>query len=91
MWSRDGRELFFLDPAFRMTVVPVLPGPNFRVGDPQVLFDASGFLLQHFFRQFDVTPDGRRFEMIKGESDNRAHVVVVINFLEELKRIMASP
>ena len=39
-----------------------------------------------FARQFDVTPDGTRFLMSRGVSDGQAHVVVVFNFVEELKR-----
>ena len=90
-WSRDGKELFYVDGAFNMVSVPIVPGATFQAGVPQVLFFARQFQFNAFMRQFDVTPDGRRFLMIRGESDAAIHVVVVFNFLEELKRRMGSP
>jgi serine/threonine-protein kinase len=89
-WSRDGRELFFIDAASKMVAVPILPGPTFQFGAPQVLFSAAPYYLNPFNRQFDVTAD-KRFLMSRGERDAAVHVVVVFNFLEELKKIMASP
>ena len=44
-----------------------------------------------FYPQYDVTADAERFVMLKGEIDPRVNVVVVFNFLEELKRIMETP
>jgi hypothetical protein len=46
----------------------------------------------HFGRTYDVSPDGRRFLMIKeyGAGDagaTPASMVVVLNWLEELKRL----
>jgi serine/threonine-protein kinase len=89
-WSRDGRELFYIDAASNMVSVPFVPGPAFQPGAPQVLFSAAAFYLNPFFRQFDVTAD-KRFLMSRGESGVVAHVVVVFNFLEEIKRVMANP
>jgi serine/threonine-protein kinase len=89
-WSRDGRELFYIDAASNMVSVPILPGATFQMGAPQVLFSAARYHLNPFNRQFDVTAD-KRFLMSRGESDAAVHVVVVFNFLNELKRIMASP
>ena len=40
-------------------------------------------------RMYDVAPDGQRFVMIRGETDAAVHVVIVFNFLEELKHQMA--
>ena len=90
-WNRNGRELFYIDGASNMVSVPVIPGPTFETGAPQVLFSAAPFYLNSFFRQYDVTADGKRFVMIRGESDAAVHVVVVFNFADELKRVMASP
>jgi len=87
-WSRESHELFYIDGANNMVSVPVRAGPTFERGAPQVLFSANPFLLNPFFRQYDVTSDGKRFVMIRGETDAAAHIVVVFNFLEELKRLM---
>jgi serine/threonine-protein kinase len=89
LWSHDGRELFFIDAATNMVSVPVIPGPGFQHGQPQILFSAASFQLSAFFHPYDVTPDGKRFVMVRAESDATVHVVVVFNFLAELKRLMA--
>ena len=53
-WSRDGREIFFIDPSGILMAVPVTPGVPFEVGTPTRLFQTS-------FRSYvpyDVMPDG---------------------------------
>jgi Tol biopolymer transport system component len=92
-WSRNGRELFYVDAASNMISVPVPvdPGPTFRHGEPRILFSAASFYQSLFYPQYDVTADAERFVMLKGEIDPRVNVVVVFNFLEELKRIMETP
>ena len=89
--NRNGREVFYIDAASNMVSVPIIPGPAFQIGAPQALFSAAQFSLNRFFRKYDVSPDGKRVVMIRGESDAAAHVVVGLNFLEELKRMMATP
>jgi serine/threonine-protein kinase len=88
-WSRNGKELFYLDGESNMISVPILPGTTFQTGEQAILFPASRYQSNPFSRDYDVTPDGQRFVMIRGESDAAVHVVVVFNFLEELKQKMA--
>ncbi len=90
-WNRNGRELFYLDAASNLKSVPVTTGAAFQSGTQRVLFSAAKFLSNAFFPQYAVAPDGERFVMIRGESDASIHVVVVFNFVEELKRRMAAP
>jgi serine/threonine-protein kinase len=89
-WSPTGRELFYVDAQRRMIAVPVASGPGFQRGTAEVLFSAAEFYINSSFPQLDVLPDGRTFVMIRSEQDAEVHVVVVFNFLEELKRIMAN-
>ena len=72
--------------------VGVARGPTWAATVPTKLFDGSyggtGF---HFSRTYDVSPDGRRFLMIKdsGAGDQNAtlaSMVVVLNWLEALKQ-----
>jgi len=66
LWSRSGRELFFANAANRIAAVPVPAGSGFTYGKPQILFDASAYLLATAAgRSFDISPDGKRFLMIK--------------------------
>lgn len=90
VWSPTGRELFYVDGQQRMIAVPIVPGPGFQRGTAQVLFPTTDFALNPTARQYDVLPDGKTFLMLRGDQDTPKHVVVVFNFLEELKRIMAN-
>lgn len=88
VWNPNGRELFFRDDAANLVSVPVIPGATFQPGLPTVLFSAAKYSLSRFTRVYDVSPDGKRFVMIRQEDDAAEHVVVVFNFFEELKRVM---
>jgi hypothetical protein len=43
LWSRSGTELFYLDAANALIVVPVQTSPSFRPGIPAKLFDGRYF------------------------------------------------
>jgi tRNA A-37 threonylcarbamoyl transferase component Bud32 len=91
LWARNGRELFYLDPANTLTAVAVqTSGATFAVGIPTKVFDTTYAAPLNNSRTYDVSPDGQRFLMIKenaGEDRNptRAGMVVVLNMFEELK------
>lgn len=91
-WARNGRELFFLDAANTLTSVPVqTTGATFSAGKPAKVFDTT-YATPVNLRSYDVSPDGQRFLMIKeGTADGTAplpNMVVVLNWLEELKRLL---
>lgn len=80
-WAQSGQELFYLDASGFLTSAPFRTTPSFRVGKAtRVLYTRyrSGDV-----RDYDVSRDGQRFLMIK---ENPASIVVVLNWLEELKR-----
>jgi tRNA A-37 threonylcarbamoyl transferase component Bud32 len=84
VWEPHGRELFYWDPAHeQMMAVAIQREPTFKAGTPRVLFKGHYFLWN-----YDVTPDGRRFIMIRpGESEKPAtEITLVQNWLEELKQ-----
>jgi len=89
-WSRDGRELFFLDAANALHVVRAdTSGPTFVSGPPVKVFDTPYFE-PNPSRWYDVSPDGQRFLMIKENTNARrgatpANMVVVQNWADELK------
>ena len=90
-WNRNGRELFYLDAVGNMVSVPYAAGATFQAGEQTVLFSAARYQSNPFGRDYEVMPDGQRFLMIRGETDDATHVVVVFNFLAELERVMAQP
>jgi serine/threonine-protein kinase len=96
-WARSGRELFYLAPGpartFRMMVVDVTTGDVFTAGRPRVLWEAMSvrYPAGTGGRTYDVAPDGRRFLLTQQRDDASqppiTHVVLVQNWLEELKRL----
>jgi dipeptidyl aminopeptidase/acylaminoacyl peptidase len=89
LWSRDGRELFYVSPDATMMRVAVTTSPSFSHDPPQRLFDASAYEW-NIGRNFDLAPDGR-FLMVRpyqADDDRPEEVVVVLNWLEDLKARM---
>jgi eukaryotic-like serine/threonine-protein kinase len=79
-WSRDGKELFFLQTGNQIMAVPVLSGETFRIGTPTPLFVARARepISSTDEMTYDVTPDGKRFlvnEPIKNANAPPIHVV----------------
>ncbi len=70
-WSRNGRELFYLDREGLLTsvAVPAALGATFTSGPPVKILNrkyyAGASLLGLDLRGYDVAPDGQRFLMIK--------------------------
>jgi len=89
VWSPSGRELFFIEDAQRMVSVPVTPGASFQAGAPVVLFSVADYLANPFHPYYTLAPDGR-FLMSRRREGTNLGVVVVFNFLDELKRRMAT-
>ena len=90
-WSRDGRELFFIDAQNDVIVVSVTLSPTFSAGVPRKLFSYTPFGTAA--NLFDVSADGRRFLTSRivgrGAPETADRLVVVQNFFEELKaRVM---
>ena len=90
VWARSGKELFYLDGTNAVTSVPIQTAPTFSAGTPTKLFDGR-YVGSPVWRTYDVSPDGQRFLMIKDnlagdQTSAPASIVVVLNWLEELKR-----
>jgi Tol biopolymer transport system component len=93
-WARSGRELFFRNGAALMAV-PVETDRGFAVGNPKVVFEGE-YATPLGGRSYDVSPDGRRFLTIKeggatGDAAPQAQIILVQNWLEELKRLVPAP
>jgi hypothetical protein len=66
-WSRDSRELFYRQ-GDALMAVSVGTGASFRAFKPQRLF-AGSYRGESQEAAFDVSPDSRRFLMIKSDDD----------------------
>jgi serine/threonine-protein kinase len=94
LWARNGRELFYVTPTGDVMGVQVGAGPGWTTNAPAKVITANGYYFggQGAAATYDVSPDGRRFLMIK-QRDPQAEttptsLVVVQNWLEELKRLV---
>jgi Tol biopolymer transport system component len=93
LWSRDGRELFFLDAARRMMVVAVDTAPTAAFGAPRALFETAQFGLEGQQRNFDLSPDGTRFLMVRNlpPPAGAPAVVLIQNWFAELRARVGRP
>jgi eukaryotic-like serine/threonine-protein kinase len=85
-WSHHGDEIFYRDDSGNMVSVPVKTAPTFSFGAPRTLFFARPFFAYSLHRQYDISPDDRRFLMIRRVgSPVPDKLVIVNNWFEELK------
>jgi serine/threonine-protein kinase len=84
-WSPDGREIFYLEDG-ALIAVAVEREPSFRILGRRTLFE--GLYADHT-HSYDVSPDGKRFLMVKEEeASTGSGLVVVQDWFEELKRLV---
>jgi serine/threonine-protein kinase len=95
LWARDGRELFYLSDDGALMSVPIEQGDTWRAGAPTKVLETRylGTNSGGLGRTYDVSPDGRRFLMIKagaasGRSGASPPIIVVQNWFEELQRLV---
>lgn len=81
-WSRDGTELFYRDGS-RLMAVDVDVSSGFTAGVPRYLFEGPYVLEVAGNANYDVSPDGEKFLMVRQEasSPDRLHVVLGWNAL----------
>jgi len=89
-WSHDGRQLFYRNAAGEMIAVDVTAGSTFSAGAHHRLFDARGYAANFQSHFYAVTPDDRRFIMVRpvegpASATPPARLVLVRNWLPELR------
>ncbi|MGI8703221.1 MAG: TolB family protein, partial [Candidatus Limnocylindrales bacterium] len=86
VWSRSGRELFYLSAQNEMTSVEVTPGAGFSISPPKRLFSTAPYSPVPPVPSFDVSPDGKRFLLLRETTPtDRNELIVVQNWVEEMK------
>jgi serine/threonine-protein kinase len=93
LWSHDGREIFYRSPTHLMAV-QITTQPSFKVVSSGPLFNLAGFVLAGTRGiRYDVARDGR-FLLLKseapGDAGSRQDMVLVQNWLEEVRRRVAA-
>ena len=97
VWARNGRELFFTTqpkadnlgtPRLSLMAVDIEGSEGLNPGRPHVLFEGP-YVESSPVRNYDVSPDGQRFLMVKPAGDKEpppTAINLVLNWTEELKR-----
>jgi eukaryotic-like serine/threonine-protein kinase len=88
VWNPNGRELFYRS-RDKMMAVDIATQPGFVAGTPRMLFEERYEPAPVPIPNYDVSPDGQRFLMLKPSEQAEAaptQINVVLNWFEELKR-----
>ncbi len=81
VWSRDGRELYFISADGKMMAVDIkIDGRNFEAGVPRALFSVPGL------HQFDVGKDGRFLIEVPQATTSDVSINVMVNWQSALKK-----
>jgi eukaryotic-like serine/threonine-protein kinase len=91
-WNPNGRELFYRS-GNKMMAVDLATLPSFAAGKPRLLFEGPYIPTPLTTSNYDVSPDGQRFLMLKASEQAQAaptQINVVLNWFEELKRRVPS-
>jgi serine/threonine-protein kinase len=85
-WNPNGKELFYRS-GNKMMVVDITMDADLKPSRPRVLFEQRySFGSAQTIPNYDVSPDGQRFVMVKDDSAS-GRLNVVMNWTEELKRL----
>jgi serine/threonine-protein kinase len=90
-WARGTGELFYRQ-GDAIMAVEVKTAPALQVGKPRPLFAGHYSSMGGVFAKYDVTADGQRFLMVRsGHQEAATRINVVINWFEEVKRLLTAP
>jgi len=93
LWARNGSEIFYIgtgrNGGLALMAADYANGTDFSVRSRRELFPATPYTRPLAGRNYDISPDGKRFLMLKDPNLDakpaEARIVVVVNWLEELK------
>src|SRR5712692_286029 len=86
VWSRDGRQLFYLSARSQIMSVEVQTQTNFVIGKTTPL-PMEG-IIQTGVRSYDISPDGKYFVVMLPSREKAAppQINITLNWFEELKQ-----
>ena len=88
-WASSGEELFYEGPGGAIMAVRVDPGGGtWSAGSPTKVIEGPYLTLGGSVRNYDVSPDGRRFLMVKPSPAFAPQIIVVQNWSQELTRLV---
>ncbi|MEO5799555.1 MAG: protein kinase [Gemmatimonadales bacterium] len=84
VWSRDGRRLFYRGDG-KFMAATVATGPEFSIASRTPLFDDVFVLAPAPHANYDVSPNGSQFLVLRGVGE-AVQILVVRNWAAELRR-----
>jgi Tol biopolymer transport system component len=90
VWDPSEKELYYRnDTGDKLFKVSILTEPTVQVGSPELLFEGRFLWSFLWGRNYDISPKGDFFILIEvGETQPAAQINVVVNWFEELKRLV---
>jgi hypothetical protein len=89
-WSRDGKELYYMQASQIMASDVARLGEDLTIGQGRPLFKLPLFLRMNpgfdLIAPYDVTPDGKFLVFLRASEDSNPPLVVVQNWREGLKK-----
>jgi len=93
VWSRNGRELFYLDGAGMLVSAAVLPNATFKLGTQTPLFNTNGYASNSISLFYDVSPDAQRFLLLRlpvsAATGGKVELVQITNWAAEVRAKLA--
>ena len=87
LWAHNGRELFYRSADDQLVRAEVTAGSGFVVGVRTPLFALQSYKDDRNHTLYDISPDDKRFLMIKSGGGSR-QVIVVLNWFGEVAQRM---
>jgi serine/threonine-protein kinase len=91
VWDPSEKELYYRDDTgYKLFKVSILTEPTVQVGSPELLFEGRFMASSSLWgRNYDISPKGDFFILIEEEETQpAAQINVVVNWFEELKRLV---
>ncbi len=82
-WSRDGKEIRFVDVDLQVFSVQVQTEPTLSASVPKLLYSMKEF--QPRIRNGVFAPDGRLLDIMKAEDEGKNRLDVIVNFADEMR------
>ncbi len=82
LWSRDGTELYYINPSSQLVAVELEAGDEFAWNNQEPLFSFAGFQFAGPGRMYDVMPNG---EFVAIRIRSNAQFIMVDNWFAEVR------
>ena len=86
VWSKSGRQLYYVNGQNELIAADIRPGATFAVGEQRALFSVAPFLRLGATPSYLVSADDKRFIMLReGEAAQESELIVAMHWLDALK------